>query len=76
MVHPAIQKRILDQLSQLAFEKQQQVLAFAEALGKQSIKGLPGNTYLRFAGLINAEDAASIKKAVEEGCEQVDEDEW
>ncbi len=76
MVHPAIQKKILDQLSQLAFEKQQQVLAFAEGLGKQSIKGLPGDAYLRFAGLIDAEDAASIKKAVEEGCEQVDENEW
>ena len=76
MVHPAIQKRILDQLSLLALEKQQQVLAFAEALGKQSIEGLPGNAYLRFAGLINEEDAASIKNAVEEGCEQVDENEW
>ena len=76
MVHPAIQKRILNQLSQLAFEKQQQVLAFAEALGKQPIKGLPGNAYLRFAGLMDAEDATSIKKAIEEGCEQVDENEW
>ncbi|MFK7848492.1 MAG: hypothetical protein AB8G77_24600 [Rhodothermales bacterium] len=76
MVHPAIQKKILDQLGQLALEKQQQVLAFAEALGKHSIKGLPGNAYLRFAGVIDAENAASIKKAVVEGCEQVDENEW
>ncbi len=76
MVHPAIQEKILHHLGQLAIEKQQQVLAFVESLGQQPLKGVPGNAYLRFGGLIDSEDAASIKKAVEEGCEQVDEDEW
>ena len=76
MVNPAIQKKIIHLLGQLAVEKQRQVLAFAESLGKQPLKGVPGNAYLRFAGLVSARDAASMKNAIQAGCEQIDENEW
>lgn len=76
MVNPAIQKKILHQLGQLAVEKQRQVLAFAESLGKQTLKGVPGNAYLRFTGLVSAQDATSMQNAIQEGCEQIDENEW
>jgi hypothetical protein len=31
---------------------------------------------LRFSGIITEEDAQAMSQAIEEGCEQVDTDEW
>ena len=76
MLYPGIQEKLLHQLAQLSADKQQQVLAFAEALASQAPIGIPGKALLRFAGSINAEDIAIMKRAIHEGCEQIDRNEW
>jgi hypothetical protein len=38
--------------------------------------GKPGKTYLPFAHAIDAEDLSRMETAIEEGCEQVNPDEW
>jgi hypothetical protein len=37
-------------------------------------KGIPGRDLLRFAGTLSPEDAEEMRQAIEEGCEQIDEE--
>ncbi len=39
-------------------------------------RGVPGKKLLRFAGTMSHEDAETITKAIEEGCENIDEEGW
>lgn len=39
-------------------------------------EGKPGKVYLPFAAAIDADDLARMEMAIEEGCEQVNPDEW
>ena len=39
-------------------------------------EGTPGCELLRFSGIITEEDAQAMSQAIEEGCEQVNTDEW
>jgi hypothetical protein len=60
----------------LPAEQQHQVLEFARSLVKAKGSGVPGRDLLRFAGTIEAEDLIAIGKAIHEGCEKVNLDEW
>lgn len=61
----SIQDQIAERVSKLPPEDQKRVLAFAEALSLTQPEGVPGHSLLPFAGSIS-----------EEGCEQVDWNEW
>ena len=76
MGNPALKREILDQLDKLGVEQQQQVLRFARTLVATQPKGTPGRELLRFAGAIERDDLQQIAQAIEEGCEQVNLDEW
>lgn len=76
MLHPTIEQHLRVQMSKLALEQQQQVLAFARALAEQHPAGVPGNAYGSFAGSIAPEDLEQMAAAIEEGCERVDNHEW
>ena len=71
-----LQKQILDQLDKLPIEHQRKVLDFARSLSKASPIGKAGKDLLSFAGTIEAEDIKAISEAIEEGCEQVNINEW
>jgi hypothetical protein len=75
-MEPAMEKELLKQLEQLSPEEQRQVLNFARTLATCNRCGTPGESLIRFGGLIEAADLAIIAEAVEEGCEQVNPDEW
>lgn len=55
---------------------QQRVLAFTRALAQTAPQGVPGRKLLRFAGTIPLEDVQLMREAIEQGCEQVDTNEW
>lgn len=74
MSERTLQSELLDQLNGLPIEKQRQVLNFARSLAEP--KGRPGNEVLLFGGAIDAEDLSAMTKAIEDGCEQVNADEW
>lgn len=74
MANQSLQEEILDQLDQLPIEHQRQVLDFARALAKPI--GKPGKDLLYFAGGINAEDLRLMAQTIEQGCEQINTDEW
>ena len=76
MMNPTLETEIREQLSQLPLEQQRQVLEFARALVATRVRGVPGHALLRFAGLVEADDLAAMKQAIEEDCEQVHPNEW
>ncbi len=69
-----IEKEIFARLDKLSPEKQQQVLNFIRVI--DSPTGVAGRNLLRFAGTIEPDDLHLITQAIEEGCEQVNVDEW
>ncbi|MFQ5901267.1 MAG: hypothetical protein ACE5IH_06900 [Thermodesulfobacteriota bacterium] len=72
----SIKSKILDQLEILDTERQKEVLNFARILAMVRPKGMPGNKLLSFAGTIKADDLRKMRQAIEEGCEQVNLNEW
>jgi hypothetical protein len=76
---PAIQSELLSYLGQLPVDAQARVVDFARTLAdSENTKkvGVPGKDLLRFAGTIPHEDCLEMLKAIEEGCEQIDPNEW
>lgn len=71
-----MEKELLKQLEQLGPEEQRRVLDFARTLAPFKRRGTSGESLLRFGGAIEAADLAIIAQAIEEGCEQVNPDEW
>ena len=76
MIDTTIRNELLKQVEQLSAELQRKVLDFAVALVQSEPKGTPGKELLRFAGLLDSEDAREMIDAIEKGCEQVDTNEW
>ena len=75
-MEPTMEKELLKHLKQLGPEEQRQVLDFARTLATSGRDGTPGESLIRFGGAIDAADLAIISQAIEEGCEQVNPDEW
>jgi hypothetical protein len=59
-----------------AAEKQQRVVEFARSLVSEDPRLVPGTAWLKFGGLIPPEDLAEMQRAIEEGCERIDPDDW
>jgi hypothetical protein len=72
----SIKQEIIEQLDKLPIELQKRVLDFTHALVLPEPKGVPGSELLKFVGIMTPEEAEDLAKAIEEGCEQIDEDEW
>lgn len=76
MSRSVVGQQILEQLDQLAPEQQRQVLAFIRSLAHPASERVPGASLLHFAGTIAADDLQAIARAIDDGCERVDRDEW
>ena len=72
----SIVDKVIEQLKALPYELQWRVLEFTRTLSLSTPKGVPGQKLLTFAGKISLNDARLISKAIEQGCEQVDTNEW
>ena len=68
--------KVVEQLKALPYEMQWRVLEFTRALALSSPRGVAGHQLLRFSGVIAADDLNRMRTAIEQGCEQVDADEW
>lgn len=73
MVEPAIREQILNDLDRLSPEQQRRAAELVHALVSS---GAPGRSLLRFAGTLDDDSAREMTRAIEEGCERVDLDEW
>lgn len=68
--------KVIEQLDTLPEDMQRQVLTFMQALQMMTRRGIPGEQLLRFAGAIPLDDLDLMQQAIEDGCEQVNLDEW
>ena len=74
-----LKKRILDNLDALDKRGKLRVLGFIRELSAESKARRPRDTrkaLLALAGSIPKEDLEEMRRAIEEGCEQVDEETW
>ena len=71
-----LKQEILRQLEHLPRSMQRRVLLFSKSLVGAKPKGARGADLVMFAGQISDVDAAEMTKAIEEGCEQVDQGDW
>jgi hypothetical protein len=76
MTAQTLKSEIHQELEQLPIEQQRQVLEFARSLKATRLRGISGQSLLRFAGAIESSELAIMKQAIEEGCEQVNSDDW
>ncbi len=76
MTRPTLETEIREQLSRLPLEQLRQVLEFTRALTMARAHGVPGQTLLRFAGLIDADDLGTMQQAIKEDCGQIQSNEW
>lgn len=76
MAGPSFEKEITSCLHKLSPEQQMRVLAFVRTLAEEKPSGVPGSELLRFAGAIDLNDLREIEKAIAEGCEQVNLNDW
>jgi hypothetical protein len=68
--------QVVEQLKTMPQPLQWQVLKFARTLIDSNIPGVSGQHLLRFAGAISSDDLQLMQEAIEQGCEQVDLNEW
>lgn len=68
--------KVVEQLNALPYELQWRVLEFTHALAISVPHGVSGRQLLRFAGVIPLDDLQLMRQAIEQGCEQVDVNEW
>ena len=77
MITTAFKSKIITQLDKLRPDQQKKVLIFAQSLSEEEPPGgVPGEKLLSYAGCIDADDLEVMAKAIEEGCEKVDPNEW
>ena len=67
---------VVEQLKVMPQHLQWQVLEFVRSLVEAKVRGTPGQQLLRFAGSIPFDDLQLMREAIEQDCEQIDDDEW
>ena len=68
--------KVMNQLRVLPTELQWRVLEFTRALAVSEPRGIPGQQLLAYADTILPADLTRMNLAIEQGCEQVNADEW
>ena len=76
MADLSFEKEITSHLHKLNPEQQRRVLAFIQTLSEERPSGVRGSVLLRFAGAIDLNELKEMEKAIAEGCEQVNLNEW
>lgn len=74
-----IKRRVLESLDTLDRTGKLEVLDLSESLSSQAGRPTKRDTRAalrKYAGTISKEDLGLMREAIEEGCEQVDEEEW
>ncbi len=76
MHNSATIQQIVECLEMLTPILQKQVLDFTLELSDEMQEGASIHEFLKFSGSIPSEELDQMKKAIEEGCEQVYASEW
>jgi hypothetical protein len=76
VVNPAIQEQILQDLSRLSSQQQQQAADFVHGLASAPPKGASFQDLKAVVGTLDDEAAKEMMDAIEEGCGQIEPDGW
>ena len=76
MHNSATIQQIVECLEMLTPILQKQVLDFTLELSDEMQEGTSIHEFLKFSGSIPSEELDQMKKAIEEGCEQIYASEW
>ncbi len=68
--------QVVEKIANLPDDLKRKVLEFVQRLTTSAKHGVPGRQLLRFAGTIPYDDVQLMRKTIEDGCEQVDLNEW
>ncbi|MEH1875207.1 hypothetical protein [Nostoc sp.] len=68
--------RLIEELKVMPEDLQYRVLEFARTLVGSQIHGVPGKQLLNFAATISPNDIQLMRETIEQGCEQVDINDW
>ena len=71
-----LQKKITTIVGSLSIEEQRQLLNYIKTMKPKSVKKRKVNPFAEFGGTISNEDLNLMEKAIEEGCENIDNSEW
>ena len=71
-----VKDQIMEQLSSMSEDGQRRILEITRSMTAKLGDGAEGRSLLRFAGTIDSEDARRMSVAIEEGCGQIDPNEW
>ena len=76
MTPAEIQHQLYEEIDRLSAAEQLRLLAAARQMRSETPKGTPWSAIQHLAGTLPDEDAKEIAQAIEEGCENIDSDEW
>jgi hypothetical protein len=76
MLDAVIQSDLLREVEQLPPPLQRKVVNYAHSLAQPRPRGTPGRQLLKYAGILSPEEAEAMMAAIEEGCEQIEPNEW
>lgn len=76
MALPTVKEQILSDLDRLSPEEQHRAAELVHGLVTPLPKGASVEDLLSVAGTLDDQAAREMMKAIEEGCERVDLDEW
>ncbi|MCG8460003.1 MAG: hypothetical protein MI919_27290 [Holophagales bacterium] len=76
MVLPAVKEQILNDLEHLSPEQQRHAAQLVRGLVSLHPKGASPEDLLEVSGILDPVSAREMTETIEEGCEQVDLDEW
>jgi len=73
-----VEKQLIRSINQLTDEQRLQVLDFVMRLQSKTPPGVSGEEFVRRVNELDfpKEDLEEIRRAIEEGCEQIDRDGW
>ncbi len=76
MLDSSLQAELVKEMEQLSPSLQRRVLDYARAMAESTPQGTPGKELLEFAGIMTPAEADEFLRGIEEGCEQVDPNDW
>jgi hypothetical protein len=75
-VSAKLEKKIFDSISRLNAFQQKKLIHFIDSLLQTAKKKSDKNPLLKFAGSISKSDLILMERAIEDGCENIDVNEW
>jgi hypothetical protein len=76
MIDLTIQNQLLQQVDQLTLEEQHRVLDFANSLSKMHPPTSRPKHFMELFGTLDPQSAEEMSRAIEEGCERIDPNDW